>query len=187
MVIDEAKALRRAVLDVFDHPVLGRCQLHKIRNVRDRLPERLRSTVAKRMRATYHADSVLDAEAQLTALARELDKTHPGAAASLPEGVGTASDLVYALPVSPKINRDTPPAPASPQSSDHQHHSDARPSRYKKSTTASPGHNHPGLHQETAHMLPILAVRAPLRGDQCRFWGVACWSLLDGVDKCTAE
>jgi hypothetical protein len=33
------------------------------------LPERLRSTVAKRMRAADHADSVLDAEAQLTALA----------------------------------------------------------------------------------------------------------------------
>src|SRR3954462_5013176 len=32
------------------------------------------------MRAAYHADSALDAEAQLTALARELDKTHPGAA-----------------------------------------------------------------------------------------------------------
>jgi putative transposase len=87
VVLDGSKALRRAVLDVFDHPVIGRCQLHKIRNVRDRLPERLRSTVAKRMRAAYHADSALDAEAQLTALARELDKTHPGAAASLREGL----------------------------------------------------------------------------------------------------
>jgi transposase-like protein len=57
VVIDGSTALRRAVLDVFDHPVIGRCQLHKIRNVRDRLPERLRSTVAKRMRAAYHADS----------------------------------------------------------------------------------------------------------------------------------
>jgi putative transposase len=27
-VLDGAKALRRAVLDVFDHPVLARCQLH---------------------------------------------------------------------------------------------------------------------------------------------------------------
>lgn len=32
-VIDGAKALRRAVLDVFDHPMIARCQLHKIRNV----------------------------------------------------------------------------------------------------------------------------------------------------------
>ena len=32
-VLDGSKALRRAVLDVFDRPVLGRCQLHKISNV----------------------------------------------------------------------------------------------------------------------------------------------------------
>jgi hypothetical protein len=35
-VIDGAKALRRAILDVLDHPVIARCQQHKIRNVRDR-------------------------------------------------------------------------------------------------------------------------------------------------------
>ena len=85
--IDGAKALRKAVVDVFDHPVIQRCQLHKIRNVADRLPERLRGPVGKKMRAAYHADSALEAEAQLTALARELDKTHPGAAASLREGL----------------------------------------------------------------------------------------------------
>ena len=85
--IDGAKALRRAVVDVFDHPVIQRCQLHKIRNVVDRLPERLRGPVGKRMRQAYHADSALEAEAALAALARELDKTHPGAAASLREGM----------------------------------------------------------------------------------------------------
>ena len=31
VVIDGAKALRRAVTDVFDHPVVQRCQLHKLR------------------------------------------------------------------------------------------------------------------------------------------------------------
>jgi len=39
------------------------------------------------MRAAYHADSALEAEALLEALARELDKTHPGAAGSLREGL----------------------------------------------------------------------------------------------------
>ncbi len=39
------------------------------------------------MRAAYHADSALDAQAQLEALARELDKTHPGAAVSPREGM----------------------------------------------------------------------------------------------------
>ena len=32
-VLDGSKALRRAVLDVFDHPVIARCQIHKIRKV----------------------------------------------------------------------------------------------------------------------------------------------------------
>ena len=33
VVIDGAKALRRAVTEVFHHPVIQRCQLHKLRNV----------------------------------------------------------------------------------------------------------------------------------------------------------
>jgi putative transposase len=33
-----AKALRRAITDVFDHQVIARCQQHKIGNVRDRCP-----------------------------------------------------------------------------------------------------------------------------------------------------
>jgi len=86
-VLDGSKALRRAVLDVFDRPVLGRCQLHKIRNVQDHLPDKLRSTVTSRMRRAYHADSALAAEAELCALAAELERTHPGAAASLREGM----------------------------------------------------------------------------------------------------
>jgi putative transposase len=53
VVIDGAKALRRAVTEVFDHPVIQRCQLHKQRNVIDRLPGAVASTVAKRMRAAY--------------------------------------------------------------------------------------------------------------------------------------
>jgi len=85
-VIDGAKALRRAILDVLDHPVIARCQQHKLRNLRDRLPRRLQGPVERRMRAAWHAPSALDAQAQLEALARELDKTHPGAAASLREG-----------------------------------------------------------------------------------------------------
>jgi transposase-like protein len=32
--LDGSKALRNAVLDVLDHPVIQRCQLHKIRNVK---------------------------------------------------------------------------------------------------------------------------------------------------------
>jgi putative transposase len=72
-VLDGSKALSRAVKDVFDHPVIARCQLHKIRNVRDRLPEKLRTVVERRIRTAYHADSALAAQAELEALAADLD------------------------------------------------------------------------------------------------------------------
>jgi len=62
VVIDGAKALRRAVDDVFDHPVVQRCQLHKLRNVADRLPDAVASTVAKRMRRAYHQPDPLAAQ-----------------------------------------------------------------------------------------------------------------------------
>jgi putative transposase len=86
-VLDGSKALRRAVLDVFDHPVIHRCQLHKIRNVTDKLPDALGATVAKKMRVAYHDPSALAAQATLEELARQLAKSHPGAAASLREGL----------------------------------------------------------------------------------------------------
>jgi putative transposase len=103
-VLDGSKALRRAVLDVFDHPVIARCQLHKLRNVQDRLPQKLRSVVAKRMRAAYHAQTALGAQAELETLASELERTHPGAAASLREGLEETL-TVLRLEVAPTLAR----------------------------------------------------------------------------------
>jgi len=102
--IDGGKALRAAVIGVFDHPVIARCQLHKIRNVADKLPDHLASTVTKRMRAAYHAESALAAEAQLEALAKELERTHPGAAGSLREGLAETL-TVLRLDVAPTLAR----------------------------------------------------------------------------------
>jgi putative transposase len=102
--IDGSKALRKAVVDVLDHPVIQRCQLHKVRNVKDRLPQRLRSGVGRRMTDAYHASSALEAEAALLALAKELDRTHPGAAASLREGLDETL-TVLRLGVPPTLAR----------------------------------------------------------------------------------
>jgi putative transposase len=55
------------------------------------------------MRAAYRADSAL-AQAQLEALAGELDKTHPGAAASLREGLEETL-TVLRLDVPPTLAR----------------------------------------------------------------------------------
>ncbi len=103
-VLDGSKALRRAVLDVFDHPVIARCQIHKRRNVTDKLPVKMRSTVNSKMVTAYHADSALAAEAMLNSLAAELDKTHPSAAASLREGMAETL-TVLRLGVPPTLAR----------------------------------------------------------------------------------
>ena len=104
VVIDGAKALSSAVRAVFDHPVIHRCQLHKVRNVESKLPKHLASTVAKRMRAIYHYDDALRAEAELTDLARQLQKSHPGAAGSLREGLAETL-TVMRLEVPPSLAR----------------------------------------------------------------------------------
>ncbi len=102
--LDGGKALRAAVVRVFDHPVIGRCQLHKLRNVADKLPDHLASTVTKRMRAAYRSESALIAQAQLQALAKELERTHPGAAGSLREGM-VETLTVLRLNVPPTLAR----------------------------------------------------------------------------------
>ena len=82
-VIDGSKALRRAVLDLFDRPVIERCQLHKIRNLRVRLPRRLRSRVQAPDAAAYHADSTSAAEAELTPRGSRMCRPDARSAASV--------------------------------------------------------------------------------------------------------
>jgi hypothetical protein len=50
------------------------------------VPGDLGAVVGKPMRRAYHADTALAASARLEALARALERTHPGAAGSLREG-----------------------------------------------------------------------------------------------------
>jgi putative transposase len=87
-VLDGAKALRKAVRDVLgtDTPV-QRCIRHKERNVLEHLPERDRRAVKRRLRAAWKLDDHATALARLQALADELSRSHPGAAASLREGM----------------------------------------------------------------------------------------------------
>ena len=102
--IDGGKALHAGIVAVFDHPVIQRCQAHKCRNVADKLPDDLAKTVTKKMRAAYQAPSAIIAEAQLEALARELEHTHPGAAGSLREGLAETL-TVLRLGVPPTLAR----------------------------------------------------------------------------------
>jgi putative transposase len=104
VVIDGAKALAAAAKAVFDHPILARCQLHKIRNVEAKLPDALGATVATKMRAAYRMDSALAAQAVLEDLARQLERSHPGAAGSLREGLADTL-TVMRLGVPPTLAR----------------------------------------------------------------------------------
>ncbi len=96
-VLDGATALKAAVEEVFDQPVIARCQIHKLRNVRDHLPEKMPGPVTTRIRAAYHAASAREAEAVLESLAKELDKIHPGAAGSWREGMHETLTLARTL------------------------------------------------------------------------------------------
>ena len=88
VVIDGAKALSAAVREVFGAKALiQRCTLHKRRNLADHLPDKDKAWVdAKLVKAFNHPDP--DAGLRNAKhFAAQLDKSYPGAAASLREGL----------------------------------------------------------------------------------------------------
>jgi transposase-like protein len=86
-VIDGAKALRKAIDEVLGPVPVQRCVRHKERNVLDHLPERDRPQVKQRLRRAWARDEHERALDELRTLAGELERSHPGAAASLREGM----------------------------------------------------------------------------------------------------
>ena len=86
-VLDGGKALRKAVRAVFGDVPVQRCIRHKERNVMGHLAERDRPQVKARLRRAWAETDHARALEQLQVLAGELDRTHPGAAGSLREGI----------------------------------------------------------------------------------------------------
>jgi putative transposase len=87
-VVDGGRALERAIRGVFGAKALiQRCRRHKERNVTEHLPEAERPLVQRRLRAAWALADADQARAELTQLARSLDRKRPGAAASLREGL----------------------------------------------------------------------------------------------------
>ena len=88
IVLDGAKALHKACRDVFGRRAfIQRCQEHKKRNVADHLPESMRPGVRRAMNQAYECRDAKRAKRLLDALAARLESEHPGAAASLREGL----------------------------------------------------------------------------------------------------
>ena len=87
-VIDGSKALAKGIREVYGKlAFIQRCQEHKRRNVLAHLPDHKHAHVSRVLRQAWEAKSVTVAERQLRQLARALATEHPGAAASLREGL----------------------------------------------------------------------------------------------------
>ena len=86
-VLDGSKALRKAVRSVFGEVPVQRCLWHKERNVLGHIAERDRPPIKARLRRAWRETDYSRGLQQLQALADELERTHPGAAGSLREGM----------------------------------------------------------------------------------------------------
>lgn len=105
VILDGSKALRMAVDAVFGRAAwVQRCQVHKTRNVLEHLPDRERPWVRAQLRRAYHHEDPVPARRLLEDLARRLDTSHPGAAASVREGLEETLTVV-ALGVSDRLRR----------------------------------------------------------------------------------
>jgi putative transposase len=104
-ILDGSPALRKAVRVVFDKAALiQRCQVHKMRNVLDHLPERQRPWAQAILRRAYQSPDVKTATRLLHDLARRLEKEYPSAAESVREGLEETL-TVLTLNLSPRLQR----------------------------------------------------------------------------------
>lgn len=102
-VLDGSKALRAGVKAVYGDVPVQRCQIHKLRNVCDQLPDEEASQTRSIMKAAF----TMRPKAGLIKLREHivwLDRQHPSAAASLQEGLDEMF-TVARLELSPKLAR----------------------------------------------------------------------------------
>ena len=87
-IIDGAKALSKVIRRTFGaHTPIQRCQLHKARNVIERLPKPVRASVRQALRQAWELDDAAKAERLLRNLARRFEHEAPAVASSILEGL----------------------------------------------------------------------------------------------------
>jgi len=87
-IIDGAKALSRAIRRSFGrHTPIQRCQIHKARNIMERLPKPLHASVRRALRQAWELADASKAEKLLRNLAQRLERDAPGVSGSLLEGL----------------------------------------------------------------------------------------------------
>jgi putative transposase len=87
-IIDGAKALSKAIRNSFGRNTpIQRCQVHKARNIVERLPKHLHASVRKVLRQAWELDDAEKAEKLIRNLARRLEQDAPGVRDSILEGL----------------------------------------------------------------------------------------------------
>jgi len=105
VVLDGSTALHKAVRQMWGEAALiQRCHVHKMRNVRDHLPEDQRAAAQAILTRAYGSTEVAKARRLLHDLARRLEDAYPSAAASVREGLDETL-TVLTLRVSERLQR----------------------------------------------------------------------------------
>jgi putative transposase len=87
-IIDGSKALSRAIRRSFGRDTaIQRCQIHKARNIMERLPKGLHASVRRALRQAWELDDAAKAERLIRNLAKRLEEDAPGVSGSLLEGL----------------------------------------------------------------------------------------------------
>src|SRR5207344_3005877 len=83
-----AKALSKAIRRTFGRDAaIQRCQIHKARNILERLPKSMHASVRRVLRQAWEMDDAEKAETLIRNLARRLERDWNGVSASILEGI----------------------------------------------------------------------------------------------------
>jgi putative transposase len=105
VILDGSKALHKAVTQTLGSAALiQRCQVHKLRNILEHLPESQRPWVRAIIARAYKQGEVAPARRLLQDLARRLEDRYPSAAASVREGLDETL-TVLTLGLSDRLRR----------------------------------------------------------------------------------
>ena len=87
-IIDGLKALAKAIRRSFGrHTPIQRCQIHKARNIMERLSPALHASVRRALRQAWELDDAEKAEKLIRNLAQRLERDAPGVSKSILEGL----------------------------------------------------------------------------------------------------
>jgi transposase-like protein len=104
-IVDGSKALIKAIRRTFGrHTPVQRCQVHKARNIVERLPKHLHASVRVALRQAWELDDADKAERLIRNLARRLEQVAPGVAASILEGLDEMLTVIR-LGLPPSLRR----------------------------------------------------------------------------------